>query len=214
MNTIDWGIILIILIFMLMGACRGFISSVIRLVEYFLSIFLAYKLSPFFTKLMIEKWAIDEKITSLIQSQIPKIAENVINNSGEYKGILDAGGQNLESIKETLANAELPFLNTIAEKIIQIFAVIILFILFKFLFRLLSFVLNKIARIPVLKQFNKIGGMAIGFVEGVIVSIIIVVVISLLPNENLQNDLNNSFIGNKISQAVINITLNTISEKT
>jgi len=211
MNNIDLIIILIILIFMLMGSLRGFISSVIGLVEYILSIFLAYKLSPFFAKIMVEKWAVDEKISSAIHSLIPRIAENVINNSGEYKEVLEASGQNIENVKEALANTQLPFLDTITEKMIQIFAIIILFIIFKFLFRIITFILNRIARLPVLREFNKIGGLVVGFVEGIIISLIVLVVINFIPNDNLQKKVSESFVGSKVSQTIVNITVNTFA---
>jgi len=211
MNNIDLIIILIILIFMLIGSLRGFISTVIGLVEYVLSIFLAYKLSPIFAKFMIEKWAVDEKISSAIYSFIPKMAERVLENSDEYKDVMTMSGQDIESISETLANTELPFIDTIVDKIIQIFAIIILFIVFKFIFRLASFILNRIAKLPVLKEFNKIGGMVVGFIEGVVVSLLIIVITSLLPNENLQNDLANSFLGNKVSQVIINKAVSSVS---
>jgi len=211
MNYIDLVIILIILIFMLMGSLKGFISSVIGLVEYILSIFLAYKLSPLFAKFMVDKWAVDEKISSAIHSLIPKIAENIIGNSDDYKSVLDASGQNIESVKDALSNVELPFLDVIADKIIQILAMIILFFILKFIFRILSRVLNLIARLPVLKEFNKIGGIVIGFVEGAILAVIVVLGISLWPNEDLQGELSNSFIGNKVSQVIIDVTVNSMT---
>ena len=211
MNTIDMVIILIILIFMLIGSLRGFISSIIGLIEYAFSIFLAYKCAPVFANFMIEKWAINERISSAIHSVlIPKITENVINNSQEYQGMLEASGQSMESIKESLAATELPFLDAITEKIVFVLAIIILFVAFKFLFRIVRFVLNRIATLPVLKEFNKIGGMIVGFVEGVIISLIVIAGITLVPNEELQNSLNESFIGNKVSQAVVNIVLSSI----
>lgn len=210
MNNIDWSIILIILIFMLLGSLKGFVNSVIGLVEYFFSIFLAYKLSPFFASFIVEKWGIDEKISSVINSLIPNVAEQMINNSEKYSQMLEASGQTMENVKMSLSNMEIPFIDTITDRIIQLLSIIILFIIIKLLFGIVRFVLNKLAMLPVLKTFNKVSGMFIGFIEGVIISVVIVVVISLFPNEELQNELDNSLIGNKVSEVVMSTLFNGI----
>ena len=208
MNTIDWIIVLIILIFMLLGSLRGFVNSVIGLVEYALSIFLAWKLSPMFAKFMVERWAVDEKISSVIRAWIPNLAEKMINNSEEYSKMMEMSGQTMDDIKLAIAEMEIPFLDTLTDKLIQVLAIVILFIIIKFLFGIARFVLNRITRLPVLKTFNKVGGMIVGFIEGAIVAIVAVIVVSLLPNERLQTELDNSFIGYKVEEVVVNSILN------
>ena len=50
--------------------------------------------------------------------------------------------------------------------------------------------------------------MIIGFIEGAIVAIVAVIVVSLLPNERLQTELDNSFIGYKVDEVVMNSIIN------
>ena len=206
MNTIDLIVILLIVGFIIVGGMRGLINSAIGLFGYLLSIFLAYKLSGVFAKFMIEKWQIDEKINSVILSQIPRLAENLVNNNDKYKGMVELGG-GIDSVKETLANTKLPFIDVIAQRIVQVLAIIILFIAFKLLFQILAKLLNGLAKLPVIKEVNKIGGMIIGAIEGVIVSVLILAVVCIIPNDDLQEKVSNSFIGNKVSQAIMNVSV-------
>ena len=209
MNTIDLIVILIILGFIAVGAIRGLIRSAIGLTGYGLSIFLAYKFSASFSSFMIEHLHINEKINSVIVSFIPKIATNLVSSNEKYSSILGSGA-NMDFIEDTLANTKLPFIDVISGRIVQILAMILLFVIFKFIFEILGKLLNDVAKLPILKEVNKIGGMIIGAIEGVLVSVILLVVVSLVPNANLQEKVSNSYIGNKVSQAVVSISVSDV----
>ncbi|WP_242655743.1 CvpA family protein [Paramaledivibacter caminithermalis] len=86
----------------------------------------------------------------------------------------------------------------IARVIIALLSIIVIFIISKIALNILGVVLNGIASLPIIKQFNGLGGLIFGFIKGVMVvfifAAIMVPIASVFPNSSLISALNDSSI--------------------
>lgn len=189
MNRVDLIIFLIILIFMLFGYWKGLVKSVLSVVQYFAVVFLSISLAPELAKILIEKFNLD-----LIIVEWAKNNENLFSNTISIIGD--------------------EFLKNISGRIINVLAVILLFIALKIVFSLLILILNKIANLPILSVANKMGGLVLGVMNGILIAYLLIVLINWLPFENLSSirgEIRSSFIGPNISLWVPEVAAEVIS---
>ena len=162
---------------MYLGYRRGLIRTVFSLVSYVLAISLAIYLFPIVADWLTEmpvytalkdyivrtmnlgdivQYQSEEVITQL---PIPEIIRNFLyeHNTPSIHNLL-----NVDTIEEYIAAY-------FARMAINIIAKIAVFIIVKFTLSLLSGVLDLASRLPVIKQFNQLGGMLIGFLLGLLI---------------------------------------------
>lgn len=185
MNWTDLLVIALIGGFGFFGLRNGFIYSMFRLLSFFVSAVLAVKFYPLVSKILM-KTAIYTDIKNSIlknlllqqQAQAPKM------DSQAKQAAADAIIGNLKLpgfLKETLVNhmpnpSKLIDLSQImdnisgelAKMVIDIIALIVLYILIRIGLVFLRFILQGLAKLPVFKQLDKIGGFSFGAVEGLL----------------------------------------------
>lgn len=176
MNKFDLIILLIILIFMLCGYYKGLVKSILSVVQYFVVLFLSIALAPSFSKMLISCFNLDVVIVNWVKSN-----------------------GNLFHDTISIINDEL--LQNIAGRIINIFAVVILFIILKILFSIIVAILNKIANLPIIGVVNKLGGLMLGMINGIFTVYLLILIIDWLPFERLNDvkmGLESSVFGSRI----------------
>ena len=144
MNKFDLGILLIILIFMLLGYYRGLVKSILSVAQYFVVIILSLFLAPVVSEILIDNFNLDLIIIEWIE-----------NNENLFLDTL------------SIINEEI--LQGIVGRIINVIAIIILFIVLKIVCALIIVVLNKVADLPILSTANKLGGLILGAVNGILI---------------------------------------------
>ncbi|MDD4494215.1 MAG: CvpA family protein, partial [Eubacteriales bacterium] len=92
----------------------------------------------------------------------------------------------------------------LANLVCDIISVILLFIAARLAFILLKFVVKGIAKLPVFKQLDKIGGFALGAVEGLLTVYILLAVLTMTSAnpkmEKVFKAVDNSLIGHSMYQ--------------
>lgn len=176
MNKFDFIILLIILIFMLCGYYKGLVKSILSVVQYFAVLFLSIALAPFVSKVLISRFNLDIVIVDWVK-----------NNGNLFS--------------DTISIISDEIIQNIVGRIINILAVVILFILLKLMFSFVVAILNKIANLPIIGLVNKLGGLILGMLNGILTVYLLVLIIDWLPFENLTDvkvGLGNSILGSKI----------------
>jgi len=87
--------------------------------------------------------------------------------------------------------------NTAVDVIIKIAALVLAFVLCKLILMVVGKLLEVIAKVPVIKQFNKLGGLIAGFLQGVLFCYIIfalLIIFTPLQNEQIQQSIDSSSI--------------------
>ena len=193
MNIIDVAIITIFLLFALMGYVRGLVLMAINLVSIFVAMFLSYLLYPYMGNLLrqtpLYEW-LQETITSNIsfRDMVPESIGGV-----DYPSII--GSLPLpDSLRESLESLNTPDIydmlrvssvegyvgGFIANMILQIISMALVFLLVMIAMKLLGGILDTVCKLPVLNIVNKTGGMIFGALIGLITIWAFVMVITAL----------------------------------
>ncbi len=194
---VDVVIIGILLICIIMGYVRGLTGALIKIVSFVLSIIIAFVLFIPISNLIIDKTNIDENLEQSIKEMI--IGNEQENKENMPTAITDYIGKQVENAaddaKEMVANSTA---NEVAITIVKAGTWIVLFIIARILLILLRFITSLIARLPVIKQFDKLGGIVYGILEGLIIVYVLLAIISFVSpmmNGTLSTSIEESHVG-------------------
>ena len=184
----DLGILLIIFITTIIGYKKGLIKVAFRLLSFILALVIALLLYKPISNLILDHTSIPNKIETQILTRL----------SSEDKTSTDNIVSNYYSnIKNYSTNV---VAHNISITIVNISSVLIVFIVTRLLLLFLRFSTDLIAKLPLIKQFNHIGGFIYGIIAGFFIVYFIFTIITLLaPMIDLSKVLkiiNSSIIGN------------------
>ena len=181
--TADLAMLIVLAIFITVGAVRGLFKSIMSMFSTLIAIggasyiagnyssMVTEKVFPIFKEKIIEKVDLTEFIARLT-------ADSAASGSLDTGFVLDPKNfVNLNLDYEKLLNdAALAFLGGVVKVVVFILAFVILLILLKLLIRLL----DNVFELPVLKQFNRMGGALLGALEGALLIYLVVYVSGLV----------------------------------
>lgn len=205
--VIDLIIIVIIALCIILGYKRGLIGVAFKFLSFIIALILSIILYEPVANYIIYNTTIDEKIEETIIQNID--AERFQTNE---EGTIEKGESNTpqviidyinETIVETANNAKSEIVDIVAEKLsvtaIKIISIIGIFVIIRIVLIILNAVADLVAKIPVIKQFNKLGGVIYGVLEGMLIIYIILALCSiiapLITNFAIVESINTSFIG-------------------
>lgn len=188
---IDLSIILIIALFTFLGYRQGLIKVAIKIFSFIVAIIVAFMLYKPTANLIIAKTSIDETIKNAIVNKITpegmKSDENVVITDNISKSIIGGATSTIDSIG-----------STISVKAIEASTLLIIFVIVKIALKFVSAIADMIAKIPILKQFNKLGGTIYGLLKGLLIVYLLLAIMSFVApiiENTIINDINNSLIG-------------------
>ena len=203
---LDIAVIGIIALFMYLGYRRGLIRTVFSLISFALAIILASYLFP-----IVAEWLMDMPVYSALKDYIIRTMN--FNGPAPYPSQEVIAGLPLpDLLRNLLYEHNTPNIfarlnvSTVEEYIaayfarmaINIIAMIVVFIVVKFILGIISSILDLVGRLPVIRHFNRGGGLIIGFALGVIIvwiGLAAMILFFLDPtNPELMNMLENSLI--------------------
>lgn len=195
---IDLIIVAVIAICIIIGYVKGLTGSLIKILSFVLSLVIAFILFVPVSNYIIENTQIDDMIER-------KIRETVITNEGEEKNetmptaVTDYINQKVEeatnSAKEDIVDSTA---KEVSQTIVKAGTWIVLFILARIALTLLKLISSLITKLPVIKQFDKLGGIIYGLIEGLIITYFALALISCITpmtKGELSEDINKSYIG-------------------
>lgn len=185
MNWCDVVVVCAIGGFALIGLINGFIFSIFRIVSFFVSVFLSLKFYPILSAFLV-RIGIHSKVQTIIlknlfqQSQVlaPEVdkqaklaaADSVIGHlklPGFFKNTLIEKMPNpskLVDLSDVFQNVSFELTNLV----IDIISLISIYIIIRIALIFARVLLKQIAKLPVFKQMDKLGGFAFGAVEGIL----------------------------------------------
>ena len=183
---LDLSIILIIALFTFIGYKRGLVKTAINILSFFIALAISIMLYKTVGNIIINNTQIDDKIEQTITSKI--VTENFEEKYEMLPDSLVLAGEN--KINEMS--------KALTEKIVYIGTFALLFIVLRIALIFVKLLADLITKIPIIKQFDKTGGLIYGLVKGVLIVTVIFAVITLVSpiiDENYINIINNSIIG-------------------
>lgn len=191
---IDVVILGIIILCTFIGYKQGLIKVAVKLVSTLVAIIIALTLYKPVSTLVIKNTNIDEQIQTAItnkilpeDSSLEDSKESQIDISSLPDLIISNSENTVKSISETIST-----------KIIELVIIIVLYLVSKLVLRFITILADLIAKLPILKQINKLGGTIYGILRGFLIIFVIFSIISLLSpiiGEDIILNINNSFIG-------------------
>lgn len=185
---IDLCILIIIALSTFIGFKKGFIKVAFRLISFILALIIALVLYKPVSNFINNYTPIPNKIESKIESRISSSNKEETNNlvANYYK--------NIRNISTTV------IAKNITNSIVNISSILIVFLLSRLLLMFLRFSTDLIAKLPLIKQFNHIGGFIYGLLAGFFIIYLIFTIITLLAPiidlNNIIKPINSSIIAN------------------
>lgn len=171
--VLDLIIVLLLVINIIIGYKKGLVEVVFNICAFIIALVVALILYKPVSNIVIKNTNI-----------YGKIRETIVNNNNEEEQSIVKDVQN--KTKEQLADV-------ISIKAVNIIVAIVLFIIARIAVILLKTVLEGIAEIPIIKQFNQIGGIGYGILKGFLLIYILVTLLFFV----------NAIVGNNKVSAVV-----------
>ncbi|MCI8617256.1 MAG: CvpA family protein [Clostridia bacterium] len=194
----------------------GFIIDIILVAILLLSTFLGYKkgLVKLGAKLFAGIIAIIVTIVAYrpVSGMIinntsidEKIEEAIVQNATNY---IDEKSEGSNVVTDSIENQILPEqAKNIAQGVVYAVTAIVLFIVVKIVLGIIVSLLDFVANLPILKQFNEIGGILYGIVRGILIVGIIILLMGVFTKINPESDLNekiqSSFLTKTIYENIV-----------
>ena len=196
----------------------GIVLDIILLAIFLLSIFLGYKKGLIGVVFNVCALIVALIITAVLFNPVTNLVikntefDDNIKNAIIEKGYLEKNESEDEdnsinsyiekyitnNIKDGINNTVEKNAQFIAEKIVSIGVAIVLFIFVRIVLILLKFVAEGLAELPIIKQFNALGGLAYGVIRGVLVIYIFLAicffVVSVGNVEFISNAIDTSYL--------------------
>lgn len=200
MNIADILVLVIIAIYVFVGFKRGFVLSLFRLGSFLASLVLSYLFRPYLSAMMLKTplfFSIKESIrkTLVEKMKMPEIsiktpnATDIVNGALEQVPLPELMKDGMK-VSEASAASHPELFNTaslydsmsthVATMVVNTLSFIILLVGLMLVFFVVRLFLQKVMSLPVLKQADKLGGFAIGLVEGVFIVYVCFAVIMFL----------------------------------
>lgn len=213
---IDILIIVVMILFVFFGYRKGLIKVALGLCAFVLAILIALIFYKPVAKQIMNNTQIDEKINETIYSKIKDINFQDIseNDKNENEIIKIAENYINEAIEKSTENIGKYVADSLTITIVEAISFILLIILLRIALLVLNLLANFVGELPLIKQFNKSGGIICGIIEGfLIINCIFALVYILNPvcfNGEIQKNIEQSHIGKMVYEN--NFIINTVSK--
>lgn len=188
---VDLIIVAIILLSTFLAYRKGLVTLAIQLVAVIIAVVLTLILYKPVSNLIINITSVDE----MIQNTILEEANDIMTNEKE--------GAN--QIVETIQNNMLPeTARTISINIIEGAVILILYVLIRIILRFVTVIANAVSKLPILNQFNKLGGVIYGILRGVLIVYILLLLVNLSgeiePQNKVYTSVESSYLGKMMNE--------------
>ncbi len=191
---IDIILIAIIVLSAFLGYKKGLVKLGAKLFAGIIAIIITIVMYKPVSGMIINNTTIDEKIeNAIIQNTTNFINENDKTQNGitEHveKNILPEQAENL------------------SKNVVYVITSLVLFIAVKIILSIIISLMDFVANLPILKQFNEIGGIIYGIVRGTLIVCVCVLLIGVYtkinPESTLNNNIQNSYLTKIIYENIV-----------
>lgn len=193
--------LIIIACFVWRGYKKGLVGLIYGILAVLLSIIISFVLYIPISNFIIKNTVLDDNIEKIIEMRVSnkesneEITKDDMNNASTI--LVNYANKYINEAK----NEGIHIMSVnISESIVRAMVWVVLYILSRIILVVLKNVLKILTDLPIIKQCNKIGGIFIGTLKGLIILYVILAIISLIAplniNEKLITGINQSLITN------------------
>lgn len=208
---IDIIIIAVIALCTFLGYKKGLIKLAVGILGFFLAIIIALVLYTPISNFIINNTNVKDNIKNAISDTVKSYVIKEESAEGkekqqESKVMVTYIDGIVAKQKEMIVTGEKELIDTVSDNvavnIIRIGVALAVFIISKLTLIFINVFADLIGKLPIIKQFNKVGGTIYGVIQGILIVYIVFAVISLiapmLNNTDFLEQINNSLIGNMV----------------
>lgn len=206
---VDVLIVLIIGLCIFLGYKKGLAKCLLKLVTTLIALFLAIALYRPFVNFVVNNTIIDENI----QLSLEKVMNNGIEerkneqdtnlvkeDSGVPKPIAEYLNNNFKSsVQQKQEEAVISVARGATLLIVDIACFILIYIVAKIILKILTILIDIVSKLPVIRQFNEVGGLLYGVVQGVFIVLLLMTAVAIITPltgaYEIANIINQSHIG-------------------
>ena len=209
---IDIILIAILIISAFLGYKKGLIKLAVKLFAFVIAVVVTLVLYKPVSNLIIEKTELDDNIKNVI---IENGTQEIEENNGEIKedGFM---AYMQDYVGDTIAEAQNDIVTSVAEvvsvKAINLIAIIGIFVVTRVALILLTLISDLITKLPIIKQFNKLGGTVYGVLRGLLIVYFVLAIAFLIVSATGNNAIISAIDGSIVTKFMYtnNILLNII----
>ena len=197
---IDICLVAILALSIFLGYKRGLVGLAFKILSFLIAIVISLLLYYPISNYVINNTQIDDKIEQTIVSKFIKEENNEENGKKESNNIITK--QIEEAAEEVTENTVNAVSKNISRTIINFGVIIVIYIITRLVLLIFKSISDKLADLPIIKQFNDIGGIIYGIIAGFLIIYILFAIFtltsSLYNSEELISLINSSLIGRLI----------------
>ncbi len=211
---VDILIVAIIIICVFLGYKKGLVRVAVNILGFFIALLIALILYSPISNFIINNTPIQPTLKEAISGTVATYVIGTDNNEESEKQTEDNSPKVMtdyingfiEKEKQQVENTEKDIINnvseTVANNLIKIAVGIIVFILAKTILIFVKVLAKFISHLPIIGQFNKIGGAIYGVLQGLLIVYIVFAILSVfaptMENSGILEAINSSTIGNRM----------------
>lgn len=189
------GIFVDILVVLIIGLCifngyrKGLARCILKLVTSLIALFIAIALFRPFVNFVVNSTIIDENIQLSLEKVMNNgIEENKDDNNSELvkedsgipKPIAEYLNNNFKTTTEQKKEeAVVSVARGAAILIVDIACFILIYIIVKIILKILTILIDIVSKLPIIKQFNEVGGLIYGLVEGIFIVLLVMTAVAI-----------------------------------
>ena len=179
---IDLVLLGVILLCTFLGYKRGLIGVAFKIVSFFIAILVAVVLSG-----PVSNWIMNN--TTIAQNMENAIIDRLVDEKAEEKEVDKSDINNTSQAVVDYINKQTSEVKNagirsaakdITESAIRVAVIIILYIVTKIILIFFKAIAKALGELPIIKQFNKLGGTIYGILEGLLITYVILAALSLI----------------------------------
>lgn len=200
---IDIVIVAIIALCLFLGYRRGLTGSLLKILSFVLAIVIAFILFKPVSNLVINHTNWDDSLKTSIEQFITEKTSTPEEKPSLPQVIVDYIDETMaQSVNEAKEVAIENTAQSVTNLIVNAGVWIAVFIIARILLIFIKFITALIAKLPVIKQFDKLGGILYGILEAFVILYVLLAIISfiapMINNAEFIDALNKSFIGSML----------------
>ncbi len=203
---IDIVILAFIALQIAIGYFKGLVKSLFDFFGYILAAIITYLFHKPVESVLIETTSLDEKISEFVMQRLQALGSSSVQ-AAVSTADLDAmqklplpdsvKGDIVELLTNSVPSVTQNVTSEVTAFLMNIFSVFIVFIVALIAIKIIASMLGFLAELPVIRSFNKLGGVAFGLLKSyVIISLLFLVAIMIYsthPDPVIQDALNKSY---------------------
>lgn len=193
---IDILIVLFILASIYLGYKKGLVSLAVHMVAFIITLVAVALLYRPIGNIVINNTNIDENLQTTIQEMVEKSITTENTDKVQNKLIESAKQGMLPEASKALAT-----------NIIYGTTMLILFIVVRIALIFVTALANLVAKLPILNQFNQLGGIVYGLLRGLIITYAVLMIINLAVSINPTGSLGTAIGDTHIAKSMINYNI-------